>query len=170
MAEAVVVAGAQQRQREPEVAFQRRELFDERALSPHFGEVAPAVDAPEPGDLRAEALGIGVTPLRLDGVLLLMVPKDQRQRRRQLGQEAVRPPLRDPTRIAPHDDDPAAVVGLGRGIDVLGAADRQGATVRLRAYEKIVVSEGRSRCILGAPSRAIPWPWLPVGAQEPECM
>jgi hypothetical protein len=27
----------------------------------------------------------------------------------------------------------AAVVGLGRGIDVLGAADRQGAKVRLRS-------------------------------------
>ena len=131
MAEAVVVAGAQQREREPEVAFQGREPFDERALAPHLGEVAPAVDAPETGDLRAEALGIGVTPLRLDGVLLLMVPMDQRQRRGQLRQEAVRPPLRDPTWIAPHDDDPAAVVGLGRGVDVLGAADRQGAKGRL---------------------------------------
>ena len=73
MAEAGVVAGAQQREREPEVAFQRRKPFDERALAPHLGEVAAAVDAPETGDLRAEALGIGVTPLRLDGVLLLMV-------------------------------------------------------------------------------------------------
>lgn len=133
MADPVVVAGAQQREREPEVAFQRREPFDERALAPHLGEVAAVVDAPETGYLRAEALGIGVTPLRLDGVLLLMVPMDQRQRRGQLRQEAVRPPLRDPTWIAPHDDDPAAVVGLGRGIDVLGAADRQGAKVRLRS-------------------------------------
>jgi hypothetical protein len=32
--------------------------------------------------------------------------------------------------------------------------------------EKTVASEGRSRCILGAPSRATPWPWLPAGAQD----
>jgi hypothetical protein len=83
MAEAVVVAGAQQRERGPEDAFQRREPFDERALVPHFGDVAPAVNAPETGDLRAEALGIGFTLLCLDRVLLLMVPMDQRQRRGQ---------------------------------------------------------------------------------------
>jgi hypothetical protein len=104
MAEAVVVARAKQGEGEPEVAFQRRQPFDERALAPHLGEVAPAVDASETGHLRAEALWIGVTPSRLDGVLLLMVPMDQRQRRGQLRQEAVRPPLRDPARIAPHDD------------------------------------------------------------------
>ena len=57
MADPVVVAGAQQRDRDPEVAFQRRKPFEERALAPHLGEVAPAVDAPETGDLRAEALG-----------------------------------------------------------------------------------------------------------------
>ncbi len=133
VAETVVVAGAQQSEREPEVAFQRRQPFDERALASHLGQVAPAVDALEAGDLRAEAHGIGVTPLRLDGVLLLMVPMDQRQCRGQLRQKAMRPPLRDPTRIAPHDDDPAAVVGLGRGIDGLAAADRQNAKVRLRS-------------------------------------
>ncbi len=55
MAEAVVVAGAQQREREPEVAFQRRQPVDERALAPHLGEVASAVTAPETGDLRAVA-------------------------------------------------------------------------------------------------------------------
>ena len=37
---------------------------------------------------------------------------------------------------------------------------------RLRGCEKTVASEGRSRCILGAPSRATPWPWLPAGAQD----
>jgi hypothetical protein len=39
----------------------------------------------------------------------------------------------------------------------------------LKGCEKTVASEERSRCILGAPSRAVPWPWLPAGAQEPEC-
>ena len=47
--------------------------------------------------------------------------------------ESVSSQMNRSTRIAPHDDDPAAVVGLGRGVDVLGAADRQGAKVRLRS-------------------------------------
>jgi len=43
---------------------------------------------------------------------------------------------------------------------------RRAACRALSACEKIVASEGRSRCILGAPSRANPWPWLPTGAQD----
>jgi len=35
-----------------------------------------------------------------------------------------------------------------------------------RGCEKIVASEERSRCILGAPSRATPWPWLSAEAQD----